>query len=154
MKFMIMNKNKNYLKNYDGIIKRLFFNWSEQKKGFEPFFYLICIRKQPVYSSEEEYRINIENERIKVQTYIKWFSSWASALKSCTPVSVSFSLVELDNIEKVFGEFFTNEKYTLFSLIDDTKRAILKKASGDGFHKLVSFNGVFRKMNRHVSVER
>ena len=70
----------------------------------------------------------------------------------CTQVSVDFSLVELENLESLLTEFCTNEKYTLFPLIDEAKKVLLKKASGDGKHKLVSFHGIFK--NRHVSVER
>ena len=39
-------------------------------------------------------------------------------------------------------------------LIDEAKRSLLKKASGDGKHKLVTFGGIFKEMNRQMSVER
>lgn len=151
---MRRDKNKNYLKFYDGIIKRLFFKYSEKDNTFEPFFYLLCLRKKIDYEETEAYKIRILNEKIRVQTYIRWFSTWASALKMCSPVSVGFSLVELENLEKVLEEFCTNEKYTLFPLIDEAKRSFLKKASGDGKHKLVTFGGIFKDMNRQMSVER
>ena len=151
-KRMVMYKSRNYLRHYDGIIKRLFFEYSEEKSGFEPFFYLLCLKKKKIFSVEEEYKIRIEKEKLRMQTYIKWFSSWATTLKLCTPVTVGFSLVELECLEKVLGEFCTNEKYSLLTLVDEAKRELLKKASGNGKHKLVSFHGILR--NRQLSVER
>lgn len=150
-KKIIMNRNKNYIRNYDGIIRRLFFEYSEEKGGFQPFFYLLCIRKRKEYSDEEKYKIRIEKEKLKIQTYIKWFSSWASALKLCTPVAVDFSLVDIENLENILSEYCTNEKYTLYPLLENAKRELLKRVSGNGNHKLVSFHGLFK--NRHVSVE-
>lgn len=151
---IIRERNKNYLKNYRGLMKRLVFEYKEETGCFSPIFYLFCIRKFTDLPAQEEYRNRIAIEKIKVQTYIKWFSTWASAVKMCSPVSVGFSLVELENLERVLGEFCTNEKYTLFPLIDEAKRALLKKASGDGKHKLVTFGGIFKEMNRQMSVER
>lgn len=151
-KRMVMYKSRNYLRNYEGIIKRLFFEYSQEKGGYQPFFYLLCIKKKAIYTNDEEYKIRIEKEKLRIQTYIKWFSSWSITLKMCTSVSVGFSLVELENIEKILSEFCTNEKYTLLPLIEETKRELLKKASGDGKHKLVSFHGIFK--NRQLSVGR
>jgi len=143
-----------YLKNYDGICKRLFFEYDGNTGLFSPFFYLLCIRKKVPVSESEEYLQMIENEKLRVQTYIKWFSSWARTLKICSPVSVDFSLVELESLERVLSEFCTNEKYTLLPLIDEVKKSLLKKASGNGRHKLVSFQGIFKDMNRRLTVER
>ncbi|MCR5252609.1 MAG: hypothetical protein K6C98_02715 [Treponema sp.] len=151
---IVRNKNKNYLRNYSGIMRRLFFEYSESKGGYEPFFYLFCLREKSILNTEEEYKKIIEMEKIRVQTYIKWFSSWASALRICTPVSVSFSLVEIENIEAVLSKFCTNEKYTLLPLIEEAKKELLKRAAGNGRHKLFNFSGVFIDLNRQLSVER
>ena len=152
---ILRNKNKNYLRNYSGIMRRLLFEYSESKGAYEPFFYLFCLRKKPVYdAAEEEYKIRIQSEVIRVQTYIKWFSSWASALRVCTPTSVCFNLVDIENVEAALSEFCTNEKYTLLPLVEEAKYELLKKASGEGRHKLVGFTGVFNELNRQLSVER
>lgn len=151
---MTREKNKNYIRNYKGLIKRLVFEYKKETDSFSPIFYLFCVRKKLDLPAQEEYKNRVVVEKIKVQTYIRWFSTWASALKMCSPVSVGFSLVELENLEKVLGEFCTNEKYTLFPLIDEAKRSLLKKASGDGKHKLVTFGGIFKNMNRQMTVER
>ena len=153
-KRLVVSKSRGYLKNYDGIIRRLFFERQKETGLFSPFFYLLCVRKKRVYAFDEEYKIRIEEEKLRIQTYIKWFSAWASVLKLCGNGTVAFSLVELENLERVLGEFCTNEKYTLFSLVDEAKRELLKKASGNGKHKLVSYHGIFRAMSRQVSVER
>ena len=151
-KRIVSSKSRGYLKNYDGIIRRLLFSYSEEKHGFEPYFYLLCLRKKNLYQIDEEYKLRIEKEKLRIQTYIKWFSAWANALKLCTPVSVGFSLVELENLEKVIGEFCTNEKYCLIPLIEEAKKELLKKASGNGKHKLVTFHGILH--DRQLSVER
>ncbi len=153
-KRIVMSRSWGYLKNYDGIIKRLLFTYSPEKGGYEPYFYLLCLRKRKNYKVDEEYKIRIEEEKLKMQTYIKWFSAWATALKLCTSTSVGFSLVELDRLEKLLAEYFTNEKYTLVPLLEETRKELLKIASGNGTHKLVSFHGICRYKNRHVSVER
>ena len=144
-KRIVISRSRGYLRNYDGIIKRLLFNYSKEKGGFEPYFYLLCIREKKIYQIDEEYKIKIEKEKLRIQTYIKWFSAWANALKICTPVAVRFSLVELENLEKVISEFCTNEKYTLLPLLDEAKRELLKKVSGNGKHKLVTFHGIFHE---------
>lgn len=149
---MVMYKSKNYMRAYDGFIRRLFFEYQEDTDLFSPIFYLIGIRKKTNFIETDSYKILLEKEKLRMQTYIKWFSSWSLTLKVCTQVSVDFSLVELENLESLLTEFCTNEKYTLFPLIDEAKKVLLKKASGDGKHKLVSFHGIFK--NRHVSVER
>lgn len=151
-KRIVSMRNRGYMKNYDGMIKRLLFDFSEEKGGFEPFFYLLCVRRKNIYQVDEQYKVRIEKEKLRIQTYIKWFSAWANALKLCSPVSVGFSLVELENLEKVIGEFCTNEKYTLLPLVDEAKRELLKEASGNGKHKLVTFHGIFH--DRQLSVER
>ena len=153
-KRLVASKSRGYLKNYDGIIRRLFFERQKETGLFSPFFYLLCVRKKRIYAFDEEYKIRIEEEKLRIQTYIKWFSAWASALKVCGNGTVGFSIVELERLERVLGEFCTNEKYTLFSLVDEAKRELLKKAAGNGKHKLVSYHGIFRTMNRQVSVER
>lgn len=153
-KRLVASKSRGYLKNYDGIIRRLFFEKQKDTGLFSPFFYLLCVRKRRLYSFDEEYKIRIEEEKLRIQTYIKWFSAWASALKVCGNGMVGFSIVELENLERVLGEFCTNEKYTLFSLVDEVKRNLLKMASGNGKHKLVSYHGIFRSMNRQQTVER
>lgn len=149
---IVISRSRGYMKNYDGVIKRLFFRYVKEKGGYEPYFYLLCLRKKKELKVDEEYKIRIEEEKLRIQTYIKWFSAWANALKLCTQVSVNFSLVELENLETIIGKFCTNEKYTLQPLIDEAKRELLKKASGNKKHKLVSFHGVFN--NRQLSVER
>ena len=131
-----------------------FFEKQKDTGLFSPFFYLLCVRKRRLYAFDEEYKIRIEEEKLRIQTYIKWFSAWASALKVCGNGTVGFSIVELENLERVLGEFCTSEKYTLFSLVDEAKRNLLKMASGNGKHKLVSYHGIFRSMNRQLTVER
>lgn len=137
-----------YLKNYEGIIRRLFF--AEESGRFSPFFYLICVRKRNLLTAREEYLKRVEAEKLKIRAYIKWFSAWAMAVKQCANVSVGFSLVDIENMESVLNEFFTDEKYTLFALLDEAKRELLKKAAGDGKHKLTTLHGTFRKQEREV----
>ncbi len=72
------------------------------------------------------------------------------AVKQCANVSVGFSLVDIENMESVLNEFFTDEKYTLFTLLDEAKRELLKKAAGDGKHKLTTLHGTFRKQEREI----
>lgn len=151
-KNIAVSRSRGYLKNYDGIIRRLFFSYSAENDSFEPYFYLLCVRKKNIHKIDDEWKVKIEREKLRVQTYIKWFSAWAKALKLCTNVSAGFSLVEIEDLENILSEFCTNEKYTLLPLIDEAKKEMLKQASGNGRHKLVTFHGIFH--DRHVSVER
>ena len=135
-----------YMKNYEGIIRRLFF--AEESGQFSPFFYLLCARWKP--PRQEVYQDGIDKEILKMGAYIKWFSAWARTVKQCANVSVDFSLVDIENMESVLNEFFTDEKYTLFALLDEAKRQLLKKAAGDGKHKLATLHGTFRKQEREI----
>ena len=149
---IVCSRNRGYIKNFDGILRRLFFEWSEEQNGLCPYFHLICVQKRKILSEDEEYKIHLEEEKLRIATYVKWLSAWVSALKLCTDVSVGFTVLDLEGLEKSLAEFCTNEKYSVLAIIDEAKKEVLKRACGD--HHLVSFHGIFREMNRHMSVER
>lgn len=151
-KKIVSSRSYGFIRNFDGILRRLFFDWSEEKGGFSSYFYLVCVQRQEELSENEEYEIKLAEEKLRLYTYVRWLSSWVTALKLCTDVSVGFSVVDLENLEAVLSNFCTNEKYALLGMIDEAKKKILKDACGN--HRLVSFHGIFRELNRHVSVER
>ena len=147
---IVCSRNRGYIKNFDGILRRLFFDYDEQTESFKPYFHLICIRKNKIIAEFEEYKIRLEEEKLKISTYVKWLSAWVTALKLCTDVDVGFSVLDLEGLEKSLGEFCTNEKYSLLAVLDETKKELLKRTCGN--HKLVSYHGIFH--DRHMTVER
>ncbi|MBQ8678353.1 MAG: hypothetical protein IJ530_01155 [Treponema sp.] len=149
---IICSRNRGYVRQFRGIMRRLFVEFDKAAGVYRPYFHLLCIRERNPGMSDDDWRLMLGEEKLRVQTYIKWLSAWASALKLCTDVRVDFSLVELERIETVLGSFFTNEKYSAFVLLDDMKRQVIRRSCG--VHHLVSFHGIFKEMNRQVSVER
>ena len=149
---IVCSRSRGIIRKFDGIMRRLFFEWSETQAGWSPYFRLICVQRQKLLSEEEEYKSRLEEETLRISTYIKWLSSWVTALKLCTDVSVGFSVLALDELEKSVFEFCANEKYPIGASVDKAKANILKYVCGN--HHLVSFHGVFREMAWHVSVGR
>lgn len=149
---IVCSRSRGIIRKFDGIMRRLFFEWSETQDGWTPYFRLICVQRQKLISEEEEYKIRLEEEKLRLSIYIKWLSSWVTALKLCTDVSVGFSVLDFDELEKALFDFCANEKYPIETSVDEAKANILKYVCGN--HHLVSFHGVFREMARHVSVGR
>lgn len=151
---IVCSRSRGYISHFDGILRRLFFEYSEAQNAFNPYFHLICVKKQDELSEDEEYKIRLDEEILRLTTYIKWLSAWVTALKMCTDVSVGFSVLDLEMLEKSLSKFCTNEKYSALAILDEARKEILKRACGT--HRLVSFHGIFSEkyMNRHVSVER
>lgn len=150
---IVSSRSTGFIRRFDGIIRRLFFEWSEDEKGWNPYFHLICVQKRKVLSAEEEYKLRLDEEKLRLSTYIKWLSAWVTALKLCTDVAVGFSILDLKGLEKSLADFCTNEKYSVLVLVDELKE---KLKSACGKHRLVSFHGIFRNLDadRHMSVER
>lgn len=158
---IVCSRSGGLVRNFDGMLRRLCFGYSEKDGGFYPYFHLIFIqdiqrldKRLKVSCDDDEYKLKLADEKLRISVYIKWLSAWVTALKLCTDVSVDFSVLDLEALESSLSAFCTNEKYCLLGMIDEAKRQILKNACSS--HRLVSFHGIFRKMmiNRHVSVER
>ncbi len=151
---IVSSRSTGYIKNFDGILRRFFIDFDSDSGKYKPYFYLICVQTKKIIAEEELYKLNLAEEKLRISVYIKWLSSWVTALKLCTDVSVDFSVLDLEAIEAALSKFCTNEKYSLLGKIDEKKRLILKNACSG--HRLVSFHGIFREMmrDRHVAVER
>ena len=149
---IVCTRNRSYIRNFCGILRRFFIDYDEASGQYEPYFYLICAREQKIAVESERYKVQFEEEKLRIATYVKWLSAWVSALKLCTDVSVGFTVLDLEGLEKLLAEFCTNEKYSVLAIIDEAKKEVLKRACGK--HHLVSFHGIFRDVNRHMSVVR
>ena len=147
---IVCTRNRSYIRNFCGILRRFFIDYDEESRQYEPYFYLICTREQKIAIESERYKIQFEEEKLRIATYVKWLSAWVSALKLCTDVSVGFTVLDLEGLEKSLAEFCTNEKYSVLAIIDEMKKELLKRACGN--HKLVSYHGIFH--DRHMSVGR
>lgn len=149
---IVFSRNRGYMKQFAGIMRRLFIDFDGASGMYRPYFYLVCIRGRKPMASDDSWEVMLDEEKIRIMTYIKWLSAWVRALRQCTDVKVDFSLVELEGLEALVNNFFTNEKYSFLAVIDELKKQVLRRVCGE--HHLVSFHGVFRELNRHVSVER
>lgn len=149
---IICSRNRGYVRQFVGIMRRLFIDFDETDGVYRPYFYLVCIRNRRPETVDDSWQIMLGEEKLKILTYIKWLSAWVTALKRCTDVKVDFLALEPAMIDAALDVFFTNEKYSIFSLLDDAKKQIIRRACGE--HHLVSFHGGFREMNRQMTVER
>lgn len=151
---IVSSRSTGYIKNFDGILRRFFIDFDSDSGKYKPYFYLVCVQTKKIIDEEEVYKLKLAEEKLRISVYIKWLSSWVTALKLCTDVSVDFSVLDLEALEAALANFCTNEKYSLPGKIGEAKKLILKNACSN--HRLVSFHGIFRTMmrNRHVSVER
>ena len=148
------SRSRGYLRNFDGILRRFFLSYDAVRGLYKPYFHLLCVRRERQASETERYKIQLEEERLRLLAYIKWLSSWVSVMKLCTSVGVDFSVVELDALDAVLADFCSNEKYAARALLDEMRQTLCKRVCER--HRLVSFHGIFRdaELNRHVSVER
>lgn len=149
---IVCSRSRGIIRKFDGIMRRLFLEWSEAQNGWEPYFRLICVQKQKLLQENEEYKIRLEEETLRISAYIKWLSAWVTALKLCTDVSVEFSVLDVEQIEEAVFDFCTNGKYPVVQSVDEAQEDMLARVCSG--HHLVSFHGMFREMNRHMSVGR
>ena len=152
-RYITNKKYSSFLKNYAGIVKRFFLDYSKERGGVEPYFYLLCLRERKDFDVTEEYKRKIEEVKLQNDTNTRWFTAWGNAIKTCLPISVSINhLEEKEAIENEINVFCTNERYTLNPIVDDEKKELLKNVCGSGRHNLVTFLGKFKELNRQLSV--
>lgn len=151
---IVSSRSRGYIRNFDGILRRLFIEYNAMTGLYTPYFHLICVKKKQFVAESEKYKTQLDEEILRISTYIKWLSAWVTALKFCAEAPVDFSILDIECLEKTLSVFCTNEKYSVRAILDEARKEILKRACGT--HRLVSFHGIFSEkyMNRHVSVER
>ena len=86
-----------YIKNYSGILKRLFIRYNKENGMYYPFFFLLCF-------TSPKMKKPLELWKLQLKAYTSWFTAWASALKCCTDVSVT-----LNTYTSVFDTFKSKE---------------------------------------------
>ena len=128
-----------YIKNYSGLLKRLFIRYNKENGMYYPFFFLLCF-------TSPKMKKPLELWKLQLKAYTSWFTAWASALKCCTDVSVTFDKVEKNSVEKYINYFCENK--VMLNEIPEKELEVINNIISS--KRIFSSRGIFYRLKELV----